>query len=101
VYSLIAAHARATMRITYFYFGPTEIRVLLVVGNLLTLAGGVINLRPWLPVPPGGDAITIHDFGIALLSLAGAAAIALHAIRDGRALNAEDPPPTRKPTNTP
>jgi archaetidylinositol phosphate synthase len=26
VYSLITAHARATMRITYFYFGPTEMR---------------------------------------------------------------------------
>jgi archaetidylinositol phosphate synthase len=99
VYSLITAHARATMRITYFYFGPTEIRVLLVVGNLLTLAGGVIDLRPWLPPLPGTGAVTIHDFGIALLSLAGAAAIGLHAIRDGRVLNAEDPPPTRKPTN--
>lgn len=101
VYSLITAHARATMRITYFYFGPTEIRMLLLVGNLLTLAGGVIDLRPWLPTLPGRGAFTIHDFSIALLSLAGAAAIALHAIRDGRALNVEDPPPTRKPTNRP
>jgi hypothetical protein len=65
----------------------------------LALAGGVINLRPWLPPLPGTGAVTIHDFGIALLSLAGAAAIGLHAIRDGRVLNAEDPPPTRKPTN--
>jgi hypothetical protein len=89
------------MRITYFYFGPTEIRLLLVLGNLLTLAGGVIDLRPWLPPLPGSGAVTIHDFAIALLSLAGAAAIALHAIRDGRALDAEDPPPTRKPTNRP
>jgi archaetidylinositol phosphate synthase len=101
VYSLITAHARATMRITYFYFGPTEIRMLLLVGNLLTLAGGVIDLRPWLPRLPGTGAVTIHDFGIVLLSFAGAAAIALHAIRDGRALNAEDPAPTRKPTNPP
>jgi archaetidylinositol phosphate synthase len=99
VYSLITAYARGTMRITYFFFGPTEIRVLLLIGNLLTLAGGIINLRPWLPALPGSGAVTIHDFGIALLSLAGAVAIALHAIRDGRALNAEDPPPTQKPTN--
>src|ERR1700727_698460 len=77
LYSLITAHARATMRVTYFYFGPTEIRMLLVVGNLLTLIGGVIDLRPWLPPLPGTGAVTIHDFGIALLSLAGTAAIAL------------------------
>ena len=40
VYTLITAQARATMRITYFYFGPTEIRALLFLGNLLTLALG-------------------------------------------------------------
>jgi archaetidylinositol phosphate synthase len=101
VYSLITAHARATMRITYFYFGPTEIRALLVIGNLLTLATGVVDLRPWLPAIPGSGAITIPDFIIVLLSLAGAAVIALHAIRDGRALNAEDPPPSQRPTNHP
>jgi archaetidylinositol phosphate synthase len=101
VYSLITAHARATMRITYFYFGPTEIRALLIIGNLLILAGGVIDLRPWLPPLPGAGAISVHDFGIALLSMAGAVAIGVHAIRDGCVLNAEDPPPTRKPTNPP
>ena len=101
VYSLITAHARATMRITYFHFGPTEMRVLLVVGNLLVLAGGVINLRPSLRVLPGTGAVTIHDFGIALLSLAGALTIALHAIRDGRVLNSEDPPASQTPTNRP
>jgi archaetidylinositol phosphate synthase len=97
VYSLITAHARATMRITYFYFGPTEIRALLLVGNLLTLVGGVINLRSWLPPLPGTGAVTIHDFGIALLSLAGVIAIASHAIRDARVLAAEDPPPSPRP----
>jgi archaetidylinositol phosphate synthase len=101
VYSLINAHARATMRITYFYFGPTEIRALLLIGNLLTLAAGVLDLRPWLPPLPGTGAVTIHDFAIALLSLAGAAVIAAHAIRDGRALDAEDPAPSQRPTNHP
>jgi phosphatidylglycerophosphate synthase len=101
VYSLITAHARATMRITYFYFGPTEIRMLLLVGNLLTLAVGVVDIRPWLPPLRGSGAVTIHDVAIVLLSLAGAAVIALHAIRDGRALNAEDPPPAPKPRDRP
>src|ERR1700686_483051 len=93
VYSLITAHARATMRITYFYFGPTEIRALLLLGNVLTLAGGVVDLEPWLPPLPGAGPVTIHDFGIPLLSLAGLPAIGTVALGDGRALAAEDPLP--------
>ena len=92
VYSLITAHARATMRVTYFYFGPTEIRALLLLGNLLTLTAGVVDLRPWLPPLPGAGAITIHDFFIALLSLAGLTAIGTAAVGDAKALATEDPP---------
>jgi archaetidylinositol phosphate synthase len=101
VYSLITAHARATMRITYFYFGPTEIRALLLLGNVLTLAGGVVELQPWLPPLPGAGGITIHDFGIALLSLAGLTAIGTVALGDARALAAEDPPPVPRPEREP
>jgi phosphatidylglycerophosphate synthase len=93
VYSMIIAHARATMRVTYFYFGPTEIRALLLLGNVLTIAVGVVDLT-WLPPVPGAGAITIHDFFIALLSLAGLTAIGTAAVGDARALAAEDPPPT-------
>jgi phosphatidylglycerophosphate synthase len=101
VYSLITAHARATMRITYFYFGPTEIRALLLLGNLLTLPGGVVVLDPWLPPLPGAGAVTLHDFGIALLSLAGLTAIGAVAIGDARVLAAEDPPPLPRPEGEP
>jgi archaetidylinositol phosphate synthase len=92
VYSLITAYARATMRVTYFYFGPTEIRALLLLGNLLTLAVGVVDLN-WLPAVPGVGAITVHDFFIALLSLAGLTAIGTAAVGDAKALAMEDPPP--------
>jgi archaetidylinositol phosphate synthase len=101
VYSLITAYARATMRITYFFFGPTEIRALLLLGNLLTLAGGVVDMRPWLRLLPGTGEITIHDFGITLLSLAGVIAIAMHAIPDARTLAAEDPPPAPRAAGEP
>jgi archaetidylinositol phosphate synthase len=94
VYSMIIAHARATMRVTYFYFGPTEIRALLLLGNLLTIAVGVVDLQAWLPAVPGVGSITVHDFFIALLSLAGLIAIGTAALGDARALAAEDPPPT-------
>ena len=95
VYSLITVHARGTMRITYFHFGPTEIRALLFLGNLLTLAIGVVNLRPWLPFLPGAVPISVHDLGTSLLALAGITAIGVLATGDARALRVEDPPPPR------
>jgi hypothetical protein len=81
------------MRITYLYFGPTEIRALLLFGNFLTLAVGVVDLRNWFPGLPGNGWVTIHDAFIALLAGAGVVVIALLAWRDGSALSAEDPPP--------
>jgi archaetidylinositol phosphate synthase len=92
VYTLITAQTRATMRITYCYFGPTEIRALLLLGNLLTLALGVVDLRAWLPMRAALGPVSIHDLVIALLSVAGIIVIGILAIRDARALAAEDPP---------
>jgi phosphatidylglycerophosphate synthase len=92
VYTLIAAQTRATMRITYFYFGPTEIRALLLLGNLLSLAFGVVDLRRWFAGLPGGGSVSIHDAFIALLAASGVVVIALLAWRDARVLSAEDPP---------
>jgi archaetidylinositol phosphate synthase len=92
VYTLIAAQTRATMRITYFYFGPTEIRALLLLGNLLTLAFGVVDLRRWFAALPGRGWVSLHDVFIALLAASGIVVIALLAWRDARALNVEDPP---------
>jgi archaetidylinositol phosphate synthase len=92
VYTLITAQTRATMRITYLYFGPTEIRALLLLGNLLTLAVGVVDLRHWFTGIPGTVSITLHDAFIALLVVVGVIVIALLAWRDARALSVEDPP---------
>ena len=92
VYTLIAAQTRATMRITYFYFGPTEIRALLLLGNLISLSFGVVDLRHWLAALPGGGSVSIHDAFIALLAASGIVVIALLAWRDARALSVEDPP---------
>jgi archaetidylinositol phosphate synthase len=92
VYTLIAAQTRATMRITYFFFGPTEIRALLLLGNLLTLAFGVVDLRRWFAALPGRGWVSIHDAFIALLGASGVVVIALLAWRDARALGVEDPP---------
>jgi archaetidylinositol phosphate synthase len=92
VYTLIAAQTRATMRITYFYFGPTEIRTLLLLGNLLALAFGVVDLRHWFAAFPGERSVSIHDAFIAILAASGVVVIALLAWRDARVLSMEDPP---------
>jgi archaetidylinositol phosphate synthase len=93
VFSLIHAHAHGTMRITYFYFGPTEIRALLLGGNLLVLAVGIVDLRSWLAPAAQWGAISIHDLVIATLAFASALLIAGLAIRDARTLDRLDPPP--------
>jgi archaetidylinositol phosphate synthase len=94
VNTLIGAHVRNTMRITYFGFGPTEIRALLLVGNLAIIAFGVVSLTP-PPVLLGWfGPISGHDVVISILSLAGVGLIAGTAIRDSRLLALEDPPPS-------
>jgi hypothetical protein len=98
VYTLIAAHTRGTMRITYLYFGPSEIRALLLLGNLLTLVVGVVDLRHWFPVISGTVSVSIHDAFIALLVVVGVVVIALLACRDARAPSMEDP--TRRRTQS-
>jgi archaetidylinositol phosphate synthase len=97
VYTLITAQACGTMRITYLYFGPTEIRALLFAGNILTLVVGVVDLRHWLPFLADLGAVSIHDAFIVLLSVVGVTVIGLLAVAGARALAVEDPPPGKSP----
>lgn len=93
VYTLIGTHVRQRMRITYFGFGPTEIRALLIVGNLLVLEFGVIDVHRWFgPISTFGE-ISIHDVVISILALAGIVLIACLTLREVGALGREDPPP--------
>jgi archaetidylinositol phosphate synthase len=98
VYSLICFKATETMRITYFRFGPTEIRALLVIGNLLTLAVGVLDLsRWWAPLGVFGR-VTVYELFIVAICLLMLPSLALLAIRESRALALVDPPPTASMT---
>ena len=56
VYSLICVEVRDTLRITYFGFGPTEMRALLIAGNLITLRSGVLDVGQWF-APRGWHAV--------------------------------------------
>ena len=95
VYTLIGAQVRDTMRITYLGFGPTEIRFLLLFGNLITLAVGVIDLGTWITPLAVLGPVSIHDLVMSVLALAGTGTIASLAIREARALAREDPPATK------
>jgi archaetidylinositol phosphate synthase len=93
VYTLIGARVRNTMRITYFGFGPTEIRALLFLGNVSIVAFGVVYVQaPFGPLAALGP-ISGHDLAILALSLGGVGLIGVLAIREGRALALEDPLP--------
>jgi phosphatidylglycerophosphate synthase len=90
VYSLICVEVRNTLRITYFGFGPTEIRALLVAGNLLTLWAGVLDVGRAFGLGP----MTIYELVILFIFVLMVPALATLALRERRALAYEDPSPS-------
>jgi phosphatidylglycerophosphate synthase len=92
IYTMIGTHVRQRMRITYFGFGPTEIRALLFVGNLLVLEFGVLDVRSVSPYLSRFAFVSVHDVVISAMACIGVMLIAFVAFREMRALGAEDPP---------
>jgi archaetidylinositol phosphate synthase len=93
VYTLIGAHVRNVMQITYFGFGATEIRALLLLGNVLILAFGIVHVQSrYAPLSLLGP-LSGHDLVISLVSIASAILIVLSTIREGRSLSVLDPTP--------
>lgn len=92
VYSLICVEVRNTLRVTYFGFGPTEIRALLIAGNLITLRAGVLDVRQWLaPIGWPPMPITIYEASIVILVAIAVPLLLLLALRERRELALEDP----------
>jgi archaetidylinositol phosphate synthase len=93
VYTLIGAHVRNVMRITYWGFGATEIRALLLLGNLLILAFGIVHVQSgYAPLSRLGP-LSGHDLVISVISIASAILIVSSTIREGRSLSVLDPTP--------
>jgi len=93
VYTLICAEVRDTMRITYFGFGPTEIRALLLAGNLLTLwKGGVIDVSQWLGLRPWFGSVTIYELVVISIFVITLPALAILAVQERWELAREEPP---------
>lgn len=93
VYTLIYLRATNTMRITYFRLGPTEIRALLIAGNLITLKLGVLDLGQWWPALERFGPVTIYEVFIVLICAIAVPSFALLAVRESRALSSADPAP--------
>jgi len=93
VYTLIGAQVDGSMRITYFGFGPTEIRALFFLGNILTLIFGIVDVSLWIKRLSYLGPMTIYDLVISLLAFLGALTVAGLAARQARRLAYEDPPP--------
>ena len=91
IYTMIGTHVRQRMRITYFGFGPTEIRALLFVGNLLVLSFGVLDVHAFVPYLSRFEWVSVHDVVISALAGIGVMLIVFLAVREMRALGAEDP----------
>jgi phosphatidylglycerophosphate synthase len=103
IYTMIGTEVRDTMRITYAGFGPTEIRVLFLIGNLFTLSFGVVDLGRWIrPLAPLGP-VSIHDLVMALLAAGGVGILVVLSLQEARALALEDPSkvPKRRKTDQP
>jgi phosphatidylglycerophosphate synthase len=98
VYTLICAEVRRTMRITYFGVGPTEIRILLIAGNCITCAAGVLDVSRLLASPPSWlGAVTPYEAVIVVLVSLMVPSLALVALHEARDLSYEDPPPREVP----
>ena len=79
----LATYCLSTFRMSFLGFGPTELRLLLAVGNLVAISRPVVNLF--------GEAWKLFDVGATVAIPGLIIAFAMSAIRNGRALFRAEP----------
>ncbi|CAN5557022.1 hypothetical protein BH23ACI1_BH23ACI1_20200 [soil metagenome] len=84
----LATHAVGTFRISYWKFGPTELRILLAIGTLQLLRSGSVNVF--------GGAYLLFDIGGAVAIVALAATFVTAAVRHTRLLYTRERIPTNQ-----
>jgi archaetidylinositol phosphate synthase len=82
----LATYCLASFRMSFMGFGPTELRLLLMAGNLAALRWPVVTLF--------GETWRVFDVGAAISIPMLIVAFALAAFRNGRALFLAEPRPT-------
>ena len=94
--SFLATYTLGRFHISHGPFGPTEIRMLLIVGNLLTLLTGLHDLSP-LALPMASLApVSVFDVGLVLIGSLAPVVLGMLFLRDLRAISLADPSPVRR-----
>ena len=81
----LATHAVGEFRISFWRFGPTELRILLAAGTLQLLRSPYVTI--------GGDRFLLFDVGGTIAILALVATFVASAARNGRLLYQQEPLP--------
>jgi phosphatidylglycerophosphate synthase len=89
----LATHAVGTFRISYWKFGPTELRILLAAGTLQLLRSPYVTLA--------GERFLLFDAGGVIAIAAILATFVASAVRNGRLLYRLEPLPGPAQTNQP
>jgi phosphatidylglycerophosphate synthase len=84
--SYLSTHASGVFRMSFFGFGPTELRVLLAVGAIKAASS------PWIELF-GGPTVRLFDVGGACALVGLLTAFTLTAVRNTRTLHREEPLP--------
>jgi archaetidylinositol phosphate synthase len=82
----LASYCLASFKMSFAGFGPTELRILLIIGNLAALR--------WPTVLVGDNAWPLLDVGAAVAIPALVIAFLMAAVRNGRALYVAEPRPS-------
>lgn len=85
----LATHAVGTFRISYWKFGPTELRILLAIGTLQLLRSDMVTIA--------GHRMLLFDLGMMVGTVGLIFTFVASAVANTRALYRAEPLPTRVP----
>ena len=81
--SFLATAARSLFRMSFLWFGPTELRILIAIGALMLLGGGSVRPFGWGPY-------RLFDVGGVCASAGLVAVFVVNAVRNTVALYREE-----------
>jgi phosphatidylglycerophosphate synthase len=81
--SFLATHARGMFRMSFLWFGPTELRVVIAAGALWVMSGGEVTVF-------GMGPYRLFDLGAVAASVGLAVAFVVNAVRNAVALYREE-----------